>query len=136
LITNTINLILIIVGIDPILSAISQGLDDYSIDLRGDVGSWVRMECIQTVTNAYNMGHFKLILDTKSSENDNVHPDSVELQIAQKLVRLSVEKLDKVRLRACEALFDILSQTTIWSGSKFKRFVTRHHDRCTHSCRS
>ncbi|KAI9675943.1 MAG: hypothetical protein M1829_003181 [Trizodia sp. TS-e1964] len=61
-------------------------LDDYSSDSRGDIGSWVRIEAIDAVAKAWQMG----LISLKSS---------VEEMLVSRVIRLSGEKLDKVRFR-------------------------------------
>lgn len=69
------------------IDTIVGGLDDYAVDLRGDVGSWVRSESITSLLSLWPQV-----------------PDELRWMIFSKLVRLSVEKLDRLRLQAGEAL--------------------------------
>ncbi|KAF8448134.1 armadillo-type protein [Terfezia claveryi] len=73
------------------VSALCKGLDDYSVDTRGDVGSWVRTESIEAVMAGW-----------KSGEVD------VMTTLILRLLRLAVEKLDKLRSKAFFALKLIL----------------------------
>lgn len=66
------------------------GLNDYTINERGDVGSLVRLEALDAVECAWS---FSLITDPQDRE---------ELNAA--VIRLSVERLDKVRTRAAQCL--------------------------------
>ncbi|RPA80274.1 hypothetical protein BJ508DRAFT_377207 [Ascobolus immersus RN42] len=77
-------------GIVPVLLA---GLDDYSVDSRGDVGSWVRLEAIGSIVEGWKRGFFKGIREEVGVE-----------EVVRRLVRLGVEKMDKVRIAAVEAL--------------------------------
>jgi hypothetical protein len=70
-----------------IAQAIHTGLTDYTIDERGDVGSLVRLQALTCVS---------LLLSL-----DLLHQDSEHRQLLQSdILRLSLEKLDRVRGRA------------------------------------
>lgn len=76
---------------EDVVEALLKALDDYEVDLRGDVGSWVRVEAIKAVADNWDkLGH-----------------RDVERQVAERIVRLCGERLDRVRVRACEALLKI-----------------------------
>ncbi|KAI5779902.1 tubulin folding cofactor D C terminal-domain-containing protein [Peziza echinospora] len=77
--------------------AFYDGLDDYAVDSRGDVGSWVRMDCIKAVIEGWNSGALNFGLGEELMSG-----------LIQRLVRLSVEKLDKLRSGAFEALHAVL----------------------------
>ncbi|GAB7343292.1 hypothetical protein MBLNU457_1346t1 [Dothideomycetes sp. NU457] len=71
--------------------AINAGLDDYTITERGDVGSLVRLQAIDVVTEIWRTPE-----DILSEREDTI--------IQAKLLRLSLEKLDRVRLAAFNCL--------------------------------
>ncbi|KAF1928009.1 beta-tubulin cofactor d [Didymella exigua CBS 183.55] len=73
---------------DRIASALHIALNDYTVTERGDVGSLVRLEALNAVRTA---GEANLFHD-QAAETD--------LLIYADVVRLSLEKLDKVRARA------------------------------------
>ncbi|KAF2721615.1 hypothetical protein K431DRAFT_223882 [Polychaeton citri CBS 116435] len=77
---------------EPILGIISdaihKGLNDYTIDERGDVGSLVRHEALMSTERLFTL-----------AESKGLQSDSLQL-LHGDLVRLSLEKLDKVRLQA------------------------------------
>jgi len=73
------------------IQAIVDSLDDYEVDSRGDVGSWVRLEGIKAVLN-----HWECLGN-----------EDAQWQILERIVRLCGERLDRVRVRACEALVRI-----------------------------
>lgn len=81
-------------------------LDDYTIDSRGDVGSWIRLEAIDAVLMALRKG---ILLR---------HPPEVsptEADMLSRIGRLAAEKLDKVRSRAWSCLaaaLELLGETT------------------------
>ncbi|KAF2083171.1 hypothetical protein K490DRAFT_52336 [Saccharata proteae CBS 121410] len=70
--------------------AIQAALNDYTINERGDVGSLVRLEALTTIEHTWK-SHILEGLDI----NEHLYAA---------VVRLSLEKLDKVRLRAAECL--------------------------------
>ncbi|KAK8161036.1 tubulin folding cofactor D C terminal-domain-containing protein [Phyllosticta citrichinensis] len=73
-----------------IATALLTALNDYTINERGDVGSLVRLEALNAIESAWKMG---LTADL-----------AVEPQLHAAVLRLSLEKLDKVRLRAAPYL--------------------------------
>lgn len=75
---------------------ISEGLDDYTTDARGDVGSWVRVKAVQACGLVWADLHS--------------HPESRELFMGLygKGLRLAAEKLDKVRSSAQSAIAVLL----------------------------
>jgi hypothetical protein len=73
-------------------SALHIALNDYTITERGDVGSLVRLEALNTVRLAWASA----ILAAKE--------DEWGLKIYSDVLRLSLEKLDKMRVRAAQVL--------------------------------
>jgi len=73
-------------------SALHVALNDYTITERGDVGSLVRLEALNTVRVAWKCS----ILDDEESEwGHRIYAD---------VIRLSLEKLDKMRVTAAHVL--------------------------------
>ena len=66
--------------VERIWNALTACLDDYTVDSRGDVGSWVRMAACESVISVFK----------------NTGGVDVKL-VMTKLLRLSAERLDKVR---------------------------------------
>ncbi|KAF3918091.1 hypothetical protein ABW21_db0207422 [Orbilia brochopaga] len=91
-----------------ILQALQRSLVDYSVDSRGDVGSWARIEAIRAVLSL----HAKHPINYNSS-------DPTVISIFHKIIGLSVEKLDKVRLKACDVVWKITAQEPHWAGGIF-----------------
>lgn len=75
---------------DKITMALNTALNDYTITERGDVGSLVRLEALNTTETAWTTGLLK-----GSVGEDQLHAS---------VLRLSVEKLDKIRARAAHCL--------------------------------
>jgi hypothetical protein len=80
---------------ETVMETILHSLDDYAIDARGDVGSWVRSEAVTAV-----FAHWKDTQLLNISSN-------LRWALTSKLVRLSVEKLDRLRYRASEVLLAV-----------------------------
>ncbi|KAI9679221.1 MAG: hypothetical protein M1817_005240 [Caeruleum heppii] len=81
-----------------LVETLERCLDDYTIDSRGDVGSWVRLEALEAVSAASREG----LLDVSESEGSDV-----EKRLLSRVGRLAAEKLDKVRLRAWACLVEV-----------------------------
>ncbi|THV05301.1 ARM repeat-containing protein [Dendrothele bispora CBS 962.96] len=85
--------------------ALLDGLSDYTIDERGDVGSWIRIACIQGLTsfietmigNAANLSNFEQYL-----------PSERYHEAIKGILKQGVERLDNVRQVAGERLCRIL----------------------------
>ncbi|KAF2265786.1 hypothetical protein CC78DRAFT_578959 [Lojkania enalia] len=75
---------------DRIARAIHTALNDYTITERGDVGSLVRLEALSAIGTAWSTGSLQGSLSEKLLHTD--------------VLRLSLEKLDKVRARAADVL--------------------------------
>ena len=71
-----------------VVAALHIALNDYTVTERGDVGSLVRLEALNTVRTA---GEAELFCGETTEVDDRIYAD---------LLRLSLEKLDKVRARA------------------------------------
>lgn len=75
---------------DKIALALCTGLNDYTVTDRGDVGSLVRLEALTTTGTAWRTGLLK-----GSPHEEEIHAH---------VLRLSLEKLDKIRSRAAQVL--------------------------------
>jgi hypothetical protein len=75
---------------DRVANALHMALNDYTVTERGDVGALVRLEALSTTGTAWETG----LLDGSTYE-EQLHTD---------VLRMSLEKLDKVRLRAAQVL--------------------------------
>jgi hypothetical protein len=84
-----------------ICSALKIALNDYTITERGDVGSLVRLEALETTRLGWVTG---TLLANDVEIGQQVHAD---------VFRLSLEKLDKVRSRAATVLNVRLHQATM-----------------------
>ncbi|KAI0428086.1 tubulin folding cofactor D C terminal-domain-containing protein [Xylaria sp. FL1042] len=75
------------------LSLISEGLDDYTTNARGDIGSHVRLEAIKATKTLWQ------------AENRN---QELVIRLFPQILRLAAEKLDRVRAEAKSTLEIVL----------------------------
>jgi hypothetical protein len=78
-------------------SAFLGGLDDYTTDQRGDVGSWVRSACMTALGDVID--HIVCLPPT-----EGWIPDETLDTVVGGLLKQSVERIDSVRETACEQL--------------------------------
>jgi hypothetical protein len=79
---------------DHIASALHIALNDYTVTERGDVGALVRLEALATIETAWRTTRITGLVK-RSSLGDLLYAD---------VLRLSLEKLDKMRARAAHVL--------------------------------
>ncbi|KAG2155948.1 tubulin folding cofactor D C terminal-domain-containing protein [Suillus bovinus] len=84
-----------------VLDALDSGLDDYTMDERGDVGSWVRMVCIQGLASI-----FEDLFRVSGNIPDfaNYLPAQRYHSVIARILRQGVERLDNVRQIAGQCL--------------------------------
>jgi len=81
------------------IEVLDGGLDDYTMDERGDVGSWVRMACIQGLTSIFEA----LFRDSGNiPEFASFLPPQRYHSVIARILRQGVERLDNVRQIAGE----------------------------------
>ena len=88
------------------LNSLLAGLDDYTTDERGDVGSWVRIACVKGLAsfaeilmlNAALLPDFKLDLPAEKYH-----------ELLGGILKQGVERLDNVRQQAGEQFIRLLS---------------------------
>jgi hypothetical protein len=88
-----------------ISSALKIALNDYTITERGDVGSLVRLEALETIRSGWVTG---TLLTNDVETGQQIHAD---------VLRLSLEKLDKVRSRAATVLGVRLHKATMYNDT-------------------
>lgn len=97
-----------------LMDAVHRGLNDYTIDERGDVGSLVRLQAIACTSCIFEKSAL-----TKSGLTGLLHGD---------IHRLALEKLDRVRLEAAKCCSTYLSldekPTDVASVSSERYFLT------------
>lgn len=75
------------------LGIISEGLDDYTTNARGDIGSHVRLAAIKA---------------TKTIWGSHIHNEETTSILFPRVLRIAAEKIDKVRVEAQSALRMVL----------------------------
>jgi hypothetical protein len=90
------------------LDALLAGLEDYTADERGDVGSWVRIACIHGLTSFSTsmFAHAAAITDFETYFS----PARYHAAVAG-ILKQGVERLDNVRQQAGEAIGTLLAAT-------------------------
>ncbi|WVR03591.1 hypothetical protein IAU60_000583 [Kwoniella sp. DSM 27419] len=91
---------------EAVLLALLQGLEDYTTDQRGDVGSWVRATCCSSLGRAVSLNDKRAGLIT------------IELfdSIVGGLIKQAAEKLESVRSEAALALVLMKDDGWEWQG--------------------
>ncbi|KAA8893192.1 tubulin folding cofactor D C terminal-domain-containing protein [Sphaerosporella brunnea] len=84
---------------EAVVDTILDALDDYAVDQRGDVGSWVRSAAI-TAAKAHLTSHSDL-------------SEEKHWMFLSKIIRIAVEKLDRLRFHAADVLADIVRTTPV-----------------------
>ncbi|KAF9899880.1 hypothetical protein BX616_002798, partial [Lobosporangium transversale] len=100
-----------------ILNLYFEVFNDYSIDHRGDVGSWIREASMQGLKVMfplvarldYEATHAQNAQDTQRYLSDEDHA-----VILAKLLQQCVEKIDRIRASAADAMVAILYAETEW----------------------
>lgn len=87
------------------LDIISEGLDDYTTNARGDIGSHVRLEAIKA---------------TKTLWSAKIGEEHVISTLFPRILRLSAEKLDRVRTEAQSALAMLLHSRFVYKSDIMK----------------
>ena len=89
--------------VERIIRALLKGLEDYTIDERGDVGSWARLACIK------GLGQIVLLfLAEDSVEIDKWLPSHTYHEIVAGILKQGVERLNNHRVEAGKQLVALL----------------------------
>ncbi|KAI0283960.1 TBCD protein [Russula aff. rugulosa BPL654] len=86
-------------------NALISGLDDYTVDDRGDVGSWIRIASIQALTSVSVT--LLMLAKTDATYTDYIPADLYQKAIAG-ILKQGVERLDNVRQQAGESIHCLL----------------------------
>lgn len=85
--------------------ALISGLDDYTVDERGDVGSWVRIASIQGLTSV----SVTLLTLTKTDATYMAYiPADMHQRVIAGILKQGVGRLDNVRQQAGESIHCLL----------------------------
>ncbi|KAF9046718.1 armadillo-type protein [Panaeolus papilionaceus] len=92
--------------INSLLDALLGGLTDYTIDERGDVGSWARLACVQGLAAIA-----EILLGNADSITgfEDYYPPEKHVLIAAGILKQGVERLDNVRLESGACFTKLLS---------------------------
>ncbi|KNG51573.1 beta-tubulin cofactor d [Stemphylium lycopersici] len=90
--------------------ALHIALNDYTITERGDVGALVRLEALRTVQRAWASG---LLTPEHQESGQEIYAD---------VLRLSLEKLDKMRLKATQVLQHKFDSTVMTEGVSSREY--------------
>ncbi|CAG8754985.1 3398_t:CDS:10 [Cetraspora pellucida] len=90
---------------DKIINAYFIGLEDYSTDQRGDVGSWVREACMNGFSEICPL---IARLDLNDPGCEPWLSNELSIRIFSKLLKQSVERIDKIRSCAGRVLLEFL----------------------------
>ena len=98
---------------EQVMESLFEALDDYAVDNRGDVGSWVREaaivgleECVVLLSKSMPIGRNLL---TEERQEDNVTFDSnLAVRVVGSLVKQALEKINRVRDIAGKTIQKIL----------------------------
>jgi len=105
--------------VNTLFDALLSGLDDYTIDERGDVGSWIRIVCIQGLTSTSEL----LFREARSIPDFHSYfpPQKYHAAIAG-ILKQGVERLDNVRQQAgaCFIKFLTLSLPSVSGGDRWR----------------
>lgn len=86
---------------DHLLGLISEGLDDYTTNARGDIGSHVRLQAIRATKSLW------ATLEPSNTEGPGID-ETVVSRLLLQILRLAAEKLDRVRVEAQSTLALVL----------------------------
>ncbi|EKM79449.1 hypothetical protein AGABI1DRAFT_120846 [Agaricus bisporus var. burnettii JB137-S8] len=99
--------------VQSIIDSLLSGLNDYTIDERGDVGSWVRIACVQGLTSCIS----DLFAVAASVENFEEYLPLPKYQHAVAgILKQGVERLDNVRQEAGICFSRLLRLPPVKSG--------------------
>ncbi|KAJ2613196.1 hypothetical protein H4S08_002342 [Coemansia sp. RSA 1365] len=102
------------------VEALSQGLEDHSVDNRGDVGSWVRKQSLRSLARIFES-------NSEIFERLCLCEDDFSMRLLGQIVRAATEKIDKLRAEAGRVLEIILfKQHLKFSGTGKSREDAAH----------
>ncbi len=87
----------LVANVSQFLGLIAEGLDDYTTNARGDIGSHVRLQALRATK-----GLWRSIDDGAGGRPENV--EKLVSQLFLRILRLAAEKLDRVRTEAHSTL--------------------------------
>lgn len=89
--------------VERIIHALLKGLEDYTVDERGDVGSWARLSCVK------GLGQIVLVFLTETTvEISKWLPSHTYHEIVAGILKQGVERLNNHRVEAGKQLVALL----------------------------
>ncbi|OIW28427.1 hypothetical protein CONLIGDRAFT_661838 [Coniochaeta ligniaria NRRL 30616] len=108
-----------------LLGVVEEGLDDYTTNARGDVGSLVRLQAIRATKSVW-----QALRDQEERDGDKQGLSDEVTKLFPRILRLAAEKLDRVRVEAQVTLSLALSsssstdlQKLTFSSTTYFRFL-------------
>lgn len=112
--------------------ALLAGLEDYTVDERGDVGSWVRIACIRGLTVISK----RLLLRASAIDLEAYLPPQRYHDAIGRILRTGVERLDNVRQEAGVCFVQLLRMNPpakpweIEQSTFLKKILETYETRC------
>ncbi|KAK1233808.1 hypothetical protein PQX77_003014 [Marasmius sp. AFHP31] len=95
--------------VNSMLDALLDGLTDYSVDERGDVGSWIRIASLRGLDTFVAI--MLRVAESLSVPEEYLPPAKFQ-NIVQGVLKQGVERLDNVRMEAGQVFRNMLSSTS------------------------
>lgn len=89
--------------VERVIRALLKGLEDYTVDERGDVGSWARLACIKGLSQIVTS-----FLAQSSLEINKWLPSHTYHEIMAGILKQGVERLNNLRVEAGKQLVALL----------------------------
>lgn len=99
-----------------VMDTLLKALDDYSVDNRGDVGSWVREAAVHGLEKCTYILCKKIGTNPTGDHNNDtssLFDSNLATRLIGGIVKQGVEKMDKLRETAAKVLQRILYDTTV-----------------------
>ncbi|KAF7825369.1 Tubulin-folding cofactor D [Senna tora] len=100
-----------------VMTTLFRALDDYSVDNRGDVGSWVREAALDGLEKCtYMLCKRDLLTDDRLNKNQDLplFDENLASSLVGGICKQAVEKMDKLREAAANVLYRILYNQMVY----------------------
>ncbi|CCW62637.1 unnamed protein product [Phytomonas sp. EM1] len=94
-----------------VVEVLLEALHDYTVDKRGDVGSFVRLEALNALPAVVFHGLFRTSSQGSQSVGQPWCDAPLVVRVLQNIIRVMMEKLDRIRLVALAALINLLGSS-------------------------
>jgi hypothetical protein len=111
-----------------VLPCMVDALEDYTIDNRGDVGSWVREEAMRGLAACCGLRHELRVGAAPSGEGEREAEGgaSLDTKIVRAVAKQAFEKIDRVRAGAGACLCSLLHPQVLVPGAAFLGALVEH----------